>query len=313
VKIVLWRLVAAIPLLFLASIGAFLLIRLTPGDPAGAVISENATQAEIDAVHHKFGLDQPLPIQYERWLIAGLHGDLGTAYTLNRSVTNLILDRLPVTLSLAGLAMLISIPVAATLGAIAGANEGSPADRLITVFASIGMAMPSFWIGLLLALFFAVQLGLLPATGYVSFTEDPVAWFTHLLLPAVTLALPSTSELTRQLRSSMADVMHRDYIRTAQAKGLPRLLILGKHAFKNAAIPVVTLLGLQLIAMLGGAVIVESIFGLPGFGGLVVSAANNRDLPILQGVVVVVAIIAVIVNLIVDASYRALNPRVRLT
>jgi peptide/nickel transport system permease protein len=302
VKIVLWRLVAAIPLLFLASIGAFLLIRLTPGDPAGAVISENATQAEIDAVHHKFGLDQPLPIQYERWLIAGLHGDLGTAYTLNRSVTNLILDRLPVTLSLAGLAMLISIPVAATLGAIAGANEGSLADRLITVFASIGMAMPSFWIGLLLALF-----------GYVSFTEDPVAWFTHLLLPAVTLALPSTSELTRQLRSSMADVMHRDYIRTAQAKGLPRLLILGKHAFKNAAIPVVTLLGLQLIAMLGGAVIVESIFGLPGFGGLVVSAANNRDLPILQGVVVVVAIIAVIVNLIVDASYRALNPRVRLT
>jgi peptide/nickel transport system permease protein len=167
-------------------------------------------------------------------------------------------------------------------------------------------------VGLLLSIFFAVRLGWLPATGYVAFTTDPLQWFTHLFLPAVTLALASTSALTRQLRASMADVMAKDYIRTAEAKGLPWIKIMAKHAFKNAAIPVVTLLGLQLIALLGGAVIVEAVFGLPGFGNLVVSAALSRDLPVIQGVVVVVAVIAVIVNLIVDISYRWLNPRVRL-
>jgi peptide/nickel transport system permease protein len=312
VKVVLWRLLAAIPLVFFASVGAFLLVRLGPGDPAAVLLPETASLHDVEVVHHQLGLDQPLPVQYLHWLAGAVHGDLGTAYTGHVPVATLIGDRLPVTLSLTLLAIILSIPIPAIFGTIAGANVGSRADRVITTFASLGLSMPSFWVGLLLSIFFAVRLGWLPATGYVAFTTDPLQWFAHLLLPAITLALASSCALTRQLRASMADVMARDYIRTAEAKGLPWALIMAKHAFKNAAIPVVTLLGLQLIALLGGAVIVEAVFGLPGFGGLVVSAALSRDLPVIQGVVVVVAIIAVIVNMVVDLSYRWLNPRVRL-
>ncbi len=311
-RVVVWRLLGAIPLLFVASVGAFLMVRLGPGDPAAIILPENATQHDLVVAHHELGLDQPLPVQYWHWLDAALHGNLGTSYTGHVPVAQLIGDRLPVTLSLTLLAILLSIPIPAIFGTIAGANVGSRADRAITTFASLGLSMPSFWVGLLLSIFFAVRLGWLPATGYTAFTTDPFQWFTHLLLPAVTLALASTSALTRQLRASMADVMARDYIRTAEAKGLPWAQIMARHAFKNAAIPVVTLLGLQLITLLGGAVIVEAVFGLPGFGNLVVSAALSRDLPVIQGVVVVVAIVAVVVNLLVDVSYRWLNPRVRV-
>jgi peptide/nickel transport system permease protein len=312
-KVVLARVLASLPLLFAATLGAFLLVRLSPGDPAYLILSENPTPAELAQAHHRLGLDQPMPIQYWHWLTSAMHGDFGQSYHLQQSVSGLISDRLPVTLSLALLAVLISVALASVFGTIAGAYEGSLADRLITGAASIGLAMPGFWVGVMLAVFFAVRLGWLPATGYVPITQDPFGWFEHMLLPAVTLALHSSAELTRQLRASMSDVMHRDYIRAAEAKGLPWGVILAKHAFRNAAIPVVTLLGLQLIALLGGAVIVEAVFALPGFGSLVINAAVNRDMPVLQGVVVVVAVIALLINLLVDLSYRFLNPRVRVT
>jgi peptide/nickel transport system permease protein len=306
------RLVAAVPLLFFASVGAFLLIHLTPGDPAAIAVPEGATHQQLEEARHALGLDQPLLVQYLSWVRHAAAGNLGTSFQNGRPVATLIAERLPVTLSLALMATAFSVPIALFLGTLAGAFEGRPVDRLVTAFSSLGLAMPSFWVGLLLAYAFAIRNRWLPATGWVPFTDDPWAWFTHLVLPAFTLAVGTSAQLTRQLRGSMADVMSTDYIRAAEAKGLGPVMILGKHGLKNAAIPVVTLLGLQLIALLGGAVIVEAVFALPGLGTLIITAVVNRDIPVIQGVVLVIAVVAVVVNLLVDLTYGWLNPRVRV-
>lgn len=305
------RLLSALPLLVFASICAFALIHLTPGDPVAFMLPDTASRELIEATRHQMGLDQPLPLQYARWVEAAVRGDLGFSFINSQPVGRLIGDRLPVTLSLVIIAMVVAVPVAFVLGTLAGAYEGTALDRAITIFASIGLSMPGFWIGLLLAYFVAVELKLLPAIGFVALDKDPVEWLKHLILPAVTLSIGISAELIRQLRSSMADVMRRDYIQTAEAKGLPWRTILSKHAFKNAAIPVFTILGLQLIRALGGAVTVELVFAVPGFGNLVVGAASARDLPVLQGVILVTAVMALTVNFLVDIGYLYLNPRLR--
>jgi peptide/nickel transport system permease protein len=275
-------------------------------------VPHDATEQQLADARHQLGLDQPLLMQYLTWAGGALTGHFGNSFLDGRPVSVLISERLPVTLSLTIFALALSIPIALVLGMLGGAFEGRPIDRVITAVSSLGMAMPSFWVGLILAYAFAIKNHWFPVVGYVPISQDPLAWATHMFLPALTLAVGSSAQLTRQLRGSMADVMNMDYMRTAQAKGLNPVLILAKHGLRNAAIPVVTLLGLQMIALLGGAVIVEAVFALPGLGTLIIYAVSNRDIPIIQGVVLVIAVIAVAVNLLVDLTYGILNPRVRV-
>lgn len=305
------RLVALVPLLFLASVLVFGLVVLVPGDPATAIAGDGATAAQIEATRQALGLDRPLPVRYVEWVGGAVRGDLGTSLFNSYSVSAAIRSRLPVTLSLMGLALAVALAVGIPAGVFAGARRGSGADRLTTVGASVGVAVPNFWLGLMLLLLFALKLDWFPATGYVALTADPVGWLRHLVLPAVTLGAAGAAEITRQMRASMADVLQQDYIRTVRAKGLSRSRQVLKHGLKNAMIPVVTVTGLQVSRLFGLSVIIEQVFGLPGLGSLAVEAVFKRDVPVIQGVVLFVTLVVVSVNLLVDLSYGYFSPKVR--
>ena len=305
------RILAAIPILILVGLITFLLIHLTPGDPAAVVAGENASLEAIEAARHRLGLDQPFLLQFWHWLTAVTRGDLGTSFTSGRPVTELIFDRMPVTLSLTAGSTLVGIGLAVPLGVFAALKRGSYLDRITIFGTSLGIAAPEFFIGLLLVLVVALKWGWLPATGYIPFAEDPIEYFARLTLPSLTLGLGVAAELARQVRGAMIDVLSRDYIQTARAKGLSTLSIIVKHGLKNAAIPVVTVLGLQIRRLLGGAVIVEQIFAMNGLGSLAVRAVFLRDLPVLLGVALATAIVVLLVNLFVDMSYGYFDPKVR--
>ncbi len=305
------RIAAAIPILILVGLITFLLIHLTPGDPAAVVAGENASAEAIEAARHRLGLDQPFLLQFWHWLSAVMVGDLGTSFTSGRPVTELIFDRMPITLSLTAGSTLIGVGLAVPLGVFAAINRGSYLDRLTIFGTSLGIAAPEFFIGLLLVLVVALNLGWLPATGYIPFSEDPVEYVARLTLPSLTLGVGLAAELARQVRGAMIDVLSRDYIQTARAKGLSSLSIIVKHALKNAAIPLVTVLGLQIRRLLGGAVIVEQIFAMNGVGSLAVRAVFLRDLPVLLGVALTTATVVLFVNLLVDMSYGYFDPKVR--
>jgi len=305
------RVVSTIPMLVLVGLITFLLIHITPGDPAAVVAGENASLEAIEDARRRLGLDKPFPIQFWNWLLAVLSGDLGTSFTSGKPVTELILDRMPITLSLTAGATLIGLLIAIPLGVFAATRRGSWLDRLTIFGTSLGIAAPEFFIGLLLVLLIALQLGWLPATGFVPFSEDPVEFFLRLTLPSITLGLSVAAELARQVRGAMIEVLARDYIQTARAKGLSTMSIIVKHGLKNAAIPVVTVMGLQIRRLLGGTVIVEQIFAMNGVGSLAVRAVFLRDLPVLLGVALTTAVIVLIINLIVDMSYSYFDPKVR--
>ncbi len=305
------RILAAIPILILVGLITFLLIHLTPGDPAAVVAGENASLEAIEAARHRLGLDQPFLVQFWHWLTAVTRGDLGTSFTSGRPVTELIFDRMPVTLSLTAGSTLVGIGLAVPLGVFAAIKRGSYLDRITIFGTSMGIAAPEFFIGLLLVLVVALKWGWLPATGYIPFAEDPIEYFARLTLPSLTLGLGVAAELARQVRGAMIDVLSRDYIQTARAKGLSTQSIIVKHGLKNAAIPVVTVLGLQIRRLLGGAVIVEQIFAMNGLGSLAVRAVFLRDLPVLLGVALATAIVVLLVNLFVDMSYGYFDPKVR--
>lgn len=305
------RVISTIPMLVLVGLITFLLIHITPGDPAAVVAGENASLEAIEEARHRLGLDQPFLVQFFHWLVAVLHGDLGTSFTSGKPVTELILDRLPITLSLTTGATLIGLLIAIPLGVFAATQRNSWLDRTTIFFTSLGIAAPEFFIGLLLVLLVALELNLLPATGYTPFADDPLDWAARLVLPSITLGLGVAAELARQVRGAMIDVLSRDYIQTARAKGLSGLSIVVKHGLKNAAIPVVTVLGLQIRRLLGGTVIVEQIFAMNGVGSLAVRAVFLRDLPVLLGVALVTAIVVLLVNLLVDLSYGYFDPKVR--
>ncbi len=307
------RVIGTLPMLLLVGLITFLLIHLTPGDPAAVVAGDNASNEAIEAARERLGLNAPLPVQFGRWVYAVLHGDLGTSFTSGRPVTELILERLPITLSLAFGATLIGLVIAIPLGILAAVQRDSWIDRLTVFTTSLGIAAPEFFIGLLLVLLFALELGWLPATGYVPFTEDPVQWAVRLILPCVALGLGVAAELTRQVRGAMRDVLARDYIQTARAKGLSAGSVIVKHGLKNAAIPIVTVLGLQIRRLLGGTVIVEQIFNINGVGSLAVRVVFLRDLPVLLGVALITAVVVLIVNMLVDMSYGYFDPKVRAT
>ena len=303
---------AALIVLFLASVLVFAGVRALPGDPALALGAEARDPEVLQAIREKYGLDQPVFVQYVKWVGNALQGDLGVD-SRQLPVAETIVSRIPITLELAGLSILIGMLIGIPAGMIAAVRRGKASDYASTSVALVGLSLPNFWFGLMLIIVFAVQLNWLPAGGYVPFSEDPIANLEHLLLPAIVLGTGLSAVLMRQMRSSMLDSLSADYVRTARAKGLSEWRVIGVHAFRNSLITVTTVIGLQLGALISGAVITETIFGIAGFGRLTVDAVNQRDYALLQGVVLVAAAGYVIVNLAVDIAYSLLNPRIRVS
>jgi len=310
---ILARLILMIPVIFFVSIMVFTIMHLIPGDPAYVMLGEEASQERVNALRKELGLDRSLPVQYVSWLAKAVQGDLGRSIKSNVKVLEAILARLPVTGYLALSAILFSILVALPVGIIAGVKPKSTLDVLGTVFAMGGIAMPSFWLGILLIFFFSLHLGWLPISGYVSPREDLWESLRHMVLPAVTLGGSLAATNTRFIRSSMLEVMNKEYITTARAKGLREIGVVRVHALKNALIPVVTMLGLQLGLLFGGALVVETIFAIPGLGRLIVGAIFARDFPMVQGIVLFMAVFVLMANFLVDILYSFLDPRIRLS
>jgi peptide/nickel transport system permease protein len=305
------RLGAGVLVLWLVSVLTFLLVRLTPGDPAELIAGEAATTADVQRVREQLGLDQPMLTQYWSWLAGVLHGDLGTSLFSGRPVLASILRAAPVTLSITGLAILIAVLVGVSAGLIAGLRQGSWVDRAVSALATLGIAMPSFWVAMLLISVFAMSARWLPATGYVPLARGLWPWLSHILLPATALGLATAAELARHTRGCVADVLVRPYIRTARARGAAGVWLVRRHVLRNAAIPVVTVLGLQAGRLLGGSIVVEVVAGITGLGTTAINAVLQRDFPTIQGYVLFSAVVVVLVNLLVDLTYGWINPKVR--
>jgi peptide/nickel transport system permease protein len=306
------RLLAMVPLLILISFGVFALVLLIPGDPARTLAGHSNNPAQIAAIRHQLRLDRPFLTQYWLWLSHAVRGDLGRSLFQNQSVASGIASRLPLTLSLALGGFVVSILIGLPAGILAGTRPGTSADRGATIGSSAGIAMPDFWLGIILVVLFAVKAHLLPDIGYVSLATSPWQWFRHLLLPWFALGLGGGATLARQVRGELIDVMDQDYIRTARAMGVPERQVVGRLALKNALTPAMTILGIQFAYLLGGTVIIEQIFSIPGLGTFMLNAIDTKDLPIIQGVVLLTAVVFVVVNLVVDIGYGVLNPKVRL-
>lgn len=286
------------------TIAVFVLIRIVPGDPVRLMLGMEATEDAIVAARAQFGYDRPLPEQYVRFVGGALRGDLGHSLRFRRPVRELLMETLPATVELAAAAVGIALVLAVPAGIYAAVHRGSVADRLLMGGALIGQAMPIFWLGIMLITLFSVKLGWLPTSGRGSWAQ--------LVMPSLTLSTYVMALLARLTRSNMLDVLREPYVRTARAKGLREALVVHKHALKSAALPIVTVLGLQIGALLSGAVVTETVFNWPGIGTLALRAIQQRDYPVLQGVVLVSAVLFVVINGIVDLLYRLLDPRVRL-
>jgi peptide/nickel transport system permease protein len=308
------RLLGLIPLLLLITFAVFALVLAIPGDPARTIAGGlDADQARVDEVSEELGLDDPIIVRYVHWLGDVVTGDLGTSLFNHRTVASELEQRFPVTLSLALGAVVFAALVGIPLGIVAGTRPGSFLDRALGVGTSFGIALPDFFLGTALVVILAVQFDLLPSIGYVDLAEDPVEWARHLLIPWIALGVGAAASLARQVRGSMIEVLDADYIRTARAKGLAERRVIGRHALKNGLTPALTVIGLQFAYLLGGTFIIESIFALPGLGTYMLEAITSRDLPVIQGVVLLVAVIFVLTNLVVDILYGVLNPKVRVT
>lgn len=308
------RALTLLPILLLMSIIVFALIRMIPGDPIDVMYGgEGMDEARRAALSREMGLDQPMVIQYGRWLLRAATGDLGNSYRASMPVMQLIGQRLPATLWLSLSAMFLSLLVALPLGLLAAVKRNSGADMGATAFAILGISMPNFWSGILLVLVFSIWLGWLPSIGYVSPFDDFWLSIRHLILPAVTLGWALAGVTTRLARSSLLEELGKDYVRTARGKGLSERTVLLRHTLRNALIPTVTMIGLQMGFLIGGTVVVETVFAWPGVGSLVVDSIFARDYPVVQGVVLVIAVIVVLINLLVDLTYTVLDPRIRLS
>lgn len=309
-RYVLSRVGQAAVVLLGVSIIVFGLMQLVPGDPVRVALGTRFDQDTYEALRERAGLDRPLLVQYFSYLGNALTGDLGVSFRSGRPVTDTLLERLPATLSLAGMSLLIALLIAIPLGLVSAIRSGKFSDYISTVFSQIGVSIPDFWMAILLILLLTSTLGWLPPSGYVSFTEDPVGWLTHIVMPALTVGVVSGSILTRFVRSSVLESMSQDYVRTAHSKGLPRMVVLRRHVVRGALVPVVTVFGVQLATLLGGVVVVEVIFAWPGLGRLTYDAVQARDYPVMQGAVLTFAVIFLLVNLLVDLLYAALDPRI---
>ena len=309
---ILRRLIMLVPVILIVGIVVFLLIHITPGDPAAVILGDSATPETIANLRKQLGLNDPLPVQFVRWFGGVLRLDFGDSIFIGDPVTSALLDRAQPTILLTIYALLVQIMIGIPAGVISAIKHNSIFDRILTVIAISGAAIPTFFLGILLILLFAVRLNWLPSGGYVPLTEDPAAHFKGMLMPAFALGFSSAGLLARLVRSSMLDVLREDYVRTAMAKGLPMRQVVTRHALRNALIPALTVIGTSLGALLGGAVVTETVFTIPGMGRLVVQSIARRDYPVIQGAIMCIAMTYVIVNLIVDLLYVYVDPRVRL-
>jgi peptide/nickel transport system permease protein len=306
-----WRLLLAIPTLLLVTLFVFALQKLLPGDPLLTLAGEERDPQVLAFLRVKYRLDDPIPVQYLAWLGGVLRGDLGMSLKTEQPVLHLIAQKLPITIELAALSILVALAIGIPAGIIAAVRKGEALDYAANVVALSGISIPNFWLGVVLILIFAVELQWLPASGFVPITEDPAANLKALILPSIVLGTGLAATLMRHTRGAMLAVLRSDYIRTARAKGLLPPSVILKHAFRNALVPIVTLTTLLFGELIGGAVLTEQVFGIPGFGKLIVDAVFNRDYAVVQGVVLCVAAGFVLLNLLADVLYVLINPRLR--
>jgi peptide/nickel transport system permease protein len=305
------RILLAIPVMFVVATGVFLLLFLTPGDPVSVILGPDASPQQVLELQQRLGLDQPVPIQVARWFSRLLQGDLGQSIYLNRPVVQTILERAEPTILLTLLATLFAIVVGLPIGIISAIRAGSWADFGAMLVALGGISMPSFWVGLNLMFVFAVVMGVLPVAGYQPLSKGLWENLRYMILPAVTLGFAQAALLARMSRSMMLEVLREDYVRTARSKGVAERMVVLSHALRNAMVPLVTVMGLTFAILMGGAVITEQVFNIPGVGRLLVQSVLRRDYPVVQGIVLVIAFNYVVINLVVDILYGLFDPRVR--
>jgi peptide/nickel transport system permease protein len=292
------------------SVLVFALVHLVPGDPVRLALGTRYSPETYQALRARSGLDQPVVLQYFTWAGRALTGDLGVSFRSGQTVTGLILERLPATLTLAAAAIVVALVIAVPLGTLSALHPRSPIDRVATVLSQIGISVPDFWMAILFILLFAGTLGWLPSGGYVALTEDPLGWLQRLIMPAVVTGVVSGSVITRFVRSSVLEALSSDHVRTAESKGLAGRQVFTWHVLRNALLPLVTVTGVQLAYLLSGVVIVEIVFAWPGLGQLSLQAVQQRDYPVLQGAVLLFAVIFLVVNLVVDLLYSRIDPRI---
>lgn len=306
------RIISLLPVLLVVSIAIFMIVHITPGGPAATMLGMEATQAEIDALNAQMGFNQPIHIQYFSWLGNVIRGNLGDSIFMKQPVAQAILEHFPPTMALAVLAQLIAVVIAFPTGIIAAYKRGTAIDTVLMSMTLLGMAVPGFLLGLFLMLLFSVRLGWLPVAGYRPLSMGVWTYLRYMILPALSLGVVQAALITRMTRSSMLDVLYNNYIKTARAKGLKEHVVLLKHALKNAGLPILTVLGQSFGTLVTGAVVIESLFNIPGMGQLVLNSITRRDIAVIQGVVLFITLIYVGVNLAVDLMYGIIDPRVRL-
>ncbi|TWF52109.1 ABC transporter permease [Neorhizobium alkalisoli] len=311
IAILIRRIASLIITLLVVSLLIFVVMDLLPGDPASVMLGTSASPETLAALQKQLGLDQPLPVRYLAWLAGVFRGDLGQSYTYGVPVAGLMAERLAVTLPLALMAVVMSVGLAIPLGVAAARRRNGVVDHLIGLVSYIGIAVPAFWVGLLLIIAFSTMLGWMPAGGFPGWDAGVFEGLKALVLPAVALALPQAGVLTRVARTAVIEVMGEDFVRTARAKGLSESLAVWRHAVPNALVPVVTMLGMQFTFLIAGAVLVENVFNLPGLGRLAYQALSQRDLIVMQDVVLFFAALVIVVNFLVDLAYLAIDPRLR--
>lgn len=307
------RLLLTIPILLIVSVMVFSMINLLPGDPATVILGPEATPQAKEAMTERLGLDEPIPVQYVEWLGGVLQGDLGESLVDETPVLTLILQRLPATIELAIGTFLLAFLISTVAGILSASKRGTWVDYVSTGFALGGISIPHFWLGMMFIVIFAVGLGWFPASGYEPIFEAPLANLSAMVLPIVATGLRQSGELTRMLRSSLLEELGSDYVRTAFSKGLSKRFVVLRHAVRNALIPFVTASGLQIAGLLGGLVVTETVFQIPGLGRLVVDSILSRDYTVVQGAILVIALIVILVNLLVDILYAMIDPRTRLS
>lgn len=305
------RIVATLPVLLVVALIVFLMTRLAPGDPAAAIVGDNATTENMARVRASLGLSDPLPVQFARWGGHVLRGDLGESFFMKKPVVELIGQRVEPTLALAGVTLVLTLLIAVPLGVLAAWRHGGWLDRMLMGFSALGFSIPVFVIGYVLIWLFALKLQWLPVQGYNRIADGPWPWLRNLIMPAVALSVIYVALIARVTRAAVAEAMTEDFIRTARAKGIPEVRVLLRHGLANAAVPIVTVVGIGIALLIGGVVVTESVFAIPGLGSLTVDAVLSRDFPLIQGITLFFSVIYVLVNLLVDLSYLVFDPRIR--
>ncbi|MFM9921832.1 ABC transporter permease [Variovorax sp. H27-G14] len=305
------RILSTVPVLVIVALIVFLMLRLAPGDPAAAIVGDSGTSENIARVREQLGLNQSLPVQFFHWSTQLLQGNLGESYFMKKTVAELIGQRIEATVSLAAVTLVVTILIAVPLGVIAAWRHGGWLDRMLMGFSVMGFSIPAFVIGYVLIWIFALHLQWLPVQGYARLSQGPLPWLKHLILPSITLSVIYVALIARVTRAAVAEAMTEDYIRTARAKGISETRLLMRHALANAAIPIVTVIGIGIALLIGGVVVTETVFAIPGLGQLTVDAVLSRDFPLIQGITLFFSVIYVLINLLIDVSYLVFDPRIR--